>query len=109
MNDILQINAELITDSFETILALNIFLIIFKSLREQDVLKAEEVAINVFKLFGYGLLAIYIYINVSNGANSTIDVLTFFTFLLAVFEASHNFLNTVGVIIASFVRSLFIK
>lgn len=56
----------------------------------------DENVLNLFKCAFYGLLAWFIYEVYRKLKFPQIDVLTFFTFLLACFEATHNFINTIG-------------
>lgn len=51
------------------------------------------------KIAGYGLLAFFIY--KYSKENSTMDVLTFFTYMLACFETVHNLCNVLGKWLAS--------
>lgn len=55
-------------------------------------ISTDEMFINLLKFTGYFLLAGYIYIIMRKNEFPEIDVLTFFTFMLACFEATHNFI-----------------
>lgn len=66
-----------------------------------------ETLFALVKTVGYGLLAIVIY--KSTFVKNEIDILTFFTYLLACFETAHNFSNSVIKWIAATIKIFFHK
>lgn len=66
-----------------------------------------ETLFALVKTVGYGLLAIIIY--KATFAKNEIDILTFFTYLLACFETAHNFSNSVSKWIAAVIKIFFHK
>lgn len=107
MSEIMQIDVGWFYKTLRAILVLTVFFIIAKASRPPSEIHTEEGIINLIKSIGYGALAAFIYINVTNSGASKVDILTFFTFLLATFEAAHTFILTLGASIAMFLRSVF--
>lgn len=108
-DQIVQINAEVLFSIANTMAAVALFSIIFRAFYPMTVndMKLDETLINTIKLIGYGFLAVYIYMVVDSKGITEIDVLTFFTFLLAVFEATHYFMLTISVFIGTGIRLVF--
>lgn len=104
MSETLQISTTFIDYAIDIAKAAIIISLFYRIIKYNVNIEMDEIFINTFKLLGYSSLAIYIYLNV-NG-KSSIDVLTYFTFLLAVIEASHNFMLTVGLVIAFTIRTI---
>lgn len=68
---------------------------------------ASQAYIVLFKMLGYGFLSTYIYFHQNSQGITEIDVLTFFTFMLATFEAGHCFIVLFGDATAAFFRLIF--
>lgn len=66
-----------------------------------------ETLFALVKTVGYGLLAIVIY--KATFSKGEIEILTFFTYLLACFETAHNFSNSVIKWIVATIKILFKK
>lgn len=109
MNEIMQIDSDWLWITLRGLLVLTGAFILIKMVRPPSEIHTEDGVMNFIKFLGYGALAGFIYITATNSGAKEIDVLTFFTFLLAIFEASHNFLLTGGASIAMFLRSIFIS
>lgn len=69
------------------------------TLNNQNFESSLEQFAALVKFIGYGVLANYIFNNIK--LLDTIDVLTYFTFLLACLESAHNFGNSVCKFIAN--------
>lgn len=63
--------------------------------------------INMLKMAVYGFLAGYIYLKVKISGLTEIDVLTFFTFVLASMESAHNFVNSLGAFMVNGIRAIY--
>ena len=64
----------------------------------------DEAFLIMVKFVFYSFLAGYIYLILKHNKFPEVDVLTFLTFLLACFEATHNFIISIGNWIASIIR-----
>lgn len=78
-----------------------------ENLDNEKIPKQDEEILIMFKFLFYSLLAAYIYVTFKRANFPDIDVLTFFTFLLACFEATHNFIISIGKWISSGIALLF--
>lgn len=79
----------------------------FSSSETLDSSYASQAYIVLFKMLGYSFLATYIYFYPNSQGIKEIDVLTFFTFMLATFEAGHCFITLLGNPLAASFRLLF--
>lgn len=105
-NDIMQIDSHYLINAIKCmglIIFISFIWRLFRPLASCEI-QIDEFLINFLKFLGYGLLAGYIYSEVLNNQVEQIDVLTFFTFLLACFEATHNFMLTIGAGFATLIR-----
>lgn len=107
--DLLKIDSSLSTEVIKICIGIFVISIIFRIVRPDrfEEFKFDEQLLNSFKFIGYGLLAGYIYFIIKTNNFEEIDILTFFTFLLACFEATHNLILTLGVWLSAFVRLCF--
>lgn len=106
-DEIMQVNANYLVQCIKPLIGIILFSIIYRAIFPLTDMKFDESIINCIKLIGYGFLAVYIYVRVSTSDVAQIDVLTFFTFLLAAFEATHNFMLTIGAYIGAGLRILY--
>jgi hypothetical protein len=73
-------------------------------IRDSIELDSKEFLICLIKFIAYGGLALFIYAGIALKKNT--DVMTYFTYLLACLEAGHNFANSLGVIVAEFIKPM---
>ncbi|WP_313758578.1 hypothetical protein [Tissierella sp.] len=66
-----------------------------------------EFCISLIKCMAYGALAWFIFVNTKK--LEYVDVLTYFTFLLACIETGHNFANSIGLHTIGLLKALFKK
>ncbi|WMM24034.1 hypothetical protein RBU61_14030 [Tissierella sp. MB52-C2] len=78
-----------------------------KLIKSDFTLDLAEICISLIKCLAYGALAWFIFVNTKE--LERIDVLTYFTFLLACIETAHNFANSVGLYIVGLIKILFKK
>lgn len=64
-----------------------------------------EACVSLIKCLSYGALAWFIFVNTKN--LEQIDVLTYFTFLLACIEVGHNFANSIVLSVIVVLKGLF--
>lgn len=104
--DLMMMDSNITTDVLKVCVGIIIISIIIRMANPSLLgeIQPDEFILNLFKFIGYGFLAGYIYLIIMGNDFEKIDVLTFFTFLLACFEATHNFMLTIGTWIASFIR-----
>jgi hypothetical protein len=86
---------------FVMLMCIALKVIRFRSEEVVEMFDLSEVIFNIFKAAFYSLLAWCIYIVLKKMNFPKVDVLTFLTFLLACFEAAHNFMNSIGNWLAS--------
>lgn len=80
--------------------------VIYHMLNEPEFENFINIIFGLFKFIGYGALAMLIY---SIGSkNDTIDVMSFFTYVLACFEAAHIFSIVMAKVIAGIIKGVFI-
>lgn len=81
-----------------------IFFLIFKYCQETISMDSGDAFFSLIKGAGYLTLAWYIKTVYKN--LEVVDILTFFTYMLAVFEGAHTLLNSIGIWIVAVVRSI---
>lgn len=108
--DIMQIDAKYLYDFImPLIISITIFSLCYKIFRyENEEFSGSDIIVNLIKMSAYGFLAGYIYLKVLYSSATQLDVLTFFTFILASLEATHCFLNSIGTFIVKLIRLLWI-
>lgn len=79
--------------AFITLLSFITRIFKYKLVSEHSTVFTDEMFINIIKATGYFLLAGYIYLIMRKNDFPEIDVLTFLTFMLSCFEATHNFIT----------------
>ncbi|WP_432702225.1 hypothetical protein [Lysinibacillus sphaericus] len=97
--DVMQIDAKFLLEFIKPFAVIVLIIgLLFKYVfyNSFDTEDASDILVNFVKMSVYGCLAGYIYIKVKNSGATEIDVLTFFTFLLACLESMHCFLNSIG-------------
>ncbi|MFP7202222.1 hypothetical protein SFC08_14725 [Lysinibacillus halotolerans] len=107
----LQIDANYLIEPIKAMGIIIVFSFIYRAIFVASIsdFKLDEILLYSFKLLGYGFLAGYIYFKVLTTGVEEIDVLTFFTFILAAFEATHNFILTISISIGGIIRTIFNK
>lgn len=107
-NSMLQIDSDYLFNFVEILYLVVGFSIVIRILLPStiDKFSIDIGIINLLKFVGYGILATYIYRDVYINSKTEVDVLVFFTFLLAAFESAHNFILTIGTAISVGVRWL---
>ncbi|MBA2874298.1 hypothetical protein [Thermaerobacillus caldiproteolyticus] len=105
--DVLKIDSGIMTDVIQISVGIAIISIIYRFVKEPEEFIFDETILNAFKFVFYGFLATYIYLVLKNNNFPKVDVITFLTFLLACFEATHNFIISIGKWIAVFLKLLF--
>lgn len=105
---IMEINANFLLQSIKFLPVVLIFSILFRAIfPSTKEFRLDELVICTVKLGIYGALAVYIYWNVYTNDYREINVLTFFTYILAAVEFTHNFMITIGASISAGVRTLY--
>ncbi|QTB23117.1 hypothetical protein J1907_03105 [Lysinibacillus sphaericus] len=104
--DIMQINAKWLFDFIVPLIGvLILFSLGYKIFRyEDEEMSISEIMVNMIKMTAYGFLAVYIYLKVLYSSATQLDVLTFFTFILASLEATHCFINSIGTYLVNLIR-----
>ncbi|KGR89157.1 hypothetical protein [Lysinibacillus odysseyi] len=104
-NDVMQIDAVYLLGFIKPMGLILMIGILFKFINYKVFdLEAGDIVVNFIKMTAYGSLGVYIYYNVKISGATEIDVLTFFTFLLACLESMHCFLNSIGAYFVAFLR-----
>ena len=105
--DMLKIDLSWMTDYFEITIAFFMISVLMKvilSQKKPDVSDAGDLVFSVLKFIGYGFLAGFIYFYSIEQGIKEVDVLTFFTFVLATFEAAH----CLSIIVSALIKSLMV-
>lgn len=103
--DMLKIDLSWMTDYFEITIAFFMMSVLMKVILSQknpDISDAGDLVFSVLKFIGYGFLAGSIYFYCIKQGIKEVDVLTFFTFVLATFEAAH----CLSIIVSALIKSL---
>lgn len=102
--DTLKIDLDWMTDYFQITVVFFLISVLLKvklSKEKSDVSGAGDLVFTVLKFLGYGFLAGFIYLYSIEQGEQEVEVLTFFTFVLATFEAAHCLSIIVSVLIKS--------
>lgn len=102
--DMLKLDVSWMTDYFQITVVFFLISVVLKIALTQDksyISSAGDLVFTILKFVGYGFLAGFIYSYFITRELQEIDVLTFFTFTLATFEAAHCLSIIVSVLIKS--------
>lgn len=84
-----------------------LFSLIYSYFREDEESNIASKIFGLLRFVGYGLLALFIYIKTANV--DKVDILVYFTYVLAVFEGGHNFAEFGSGFIVSIIKLIFKK
>jgi len=87
------------------VIFLTIFFTLYPVFRKDFKVDFKEWWFGALKSVGYILLAVFIYSYYIK--LDKIPVLDFFTFILAAFEGGHNFVNSIGLVVAGSLKWIF--
>ena len=103
--DMMQINAKYLFDFIAPVIGFVVLIsLLVKIAFPDEEVSGSDIIVNMLKMTAYGFLAGYIYLKVLYSSTTELDVLTFFTFILASLEATHCFINSFGEILAGLIR-----
>ncbi|MCD3361686.1 hypothetical protein G8T83_02365 [Clostridium botulinum D/C] len=95
----MKISSKFMDNTISICIAILIFSLVYRTINcicdKHDNINYDENFLTLIKFIFYFILARYIYLVFKRNNFPEIDILTFFTFLLAAFEATHNCINTV--------------